>query len=101
MNESQKPATRAEAAAAVETLHAAEATIGAYTLPTTEVTLTDGPEPFLSLGIRRVLYIVGLAALVVAPTVGVNFPDYAEAITTAGNLLGAAALGTALANPTR
>jgi len=65
------------------------------------VTADPAPEPFLNLATRRVLYIVGLAALVVAPTVGVNFPEYAQAIETAGNLLGAAALGTALANPTR
>lgn len=103
MNE-PKPATRAEAAAAVEQLHTAEQTVAAYTGEhvTTELLSADpGPEPFLSLGTRRVLYIVGLAALVVAPTVGVNFPEYAQAIETAGNLLGAAALGTALANPTR
>jgi len=48
-----------------------------------------------------VLYLAGLTALVLAPSVGVNFPEYAQAIETAGNLLGAAALGTALANPTR
>ncbi len=66
------------------------------------VTLEETSDPaFLPLGVRRVLYIIGLAALVVAPTIGVNAPEYAQAITTAGNLLGVAALGTALANPSR
>lgn len=108
MNE-QKPATRAEAAAAVEQIHEAEQTVGAFTgelvtaPPLPYITLDSAPsaEPFLSLSVRRVLYLLGLAALVAAPTVGVNFPEYADAINVAGNLLGAAALGTALANPTR
>ncbi len=58
-------------------------------------------DEFLPLAWRRVLYILGLAALVVAPTIAVEFAAYGAAITTAGNLLGAAALGTALANPSR
>ena len=68
--------------------------------PTYELT-AEPAEPFLSLTVRRVLYLAGLTALVLAPSVGVNLPEYAQAIETAGNLLGAAALGTALANPTR
>ncbi len=59
------------------------------------------PGEFMPLPVRRVLYLVGLAALIVAPSIAVEFPAYGQAIETAGNLLGAAALGTALANPTR
>lgn len=94
--------SRADAAAAADRLSHArddERAISTYT-GTIELAGATSPE-FLPLAVRRVLYIVGLAALVVAPTVGVEFPEYAQAITTAGNLLGAAALGTALANPPR
>lgn len=56
---------------------------------------------FLPLNVRRGLYLAGLAALVIAPLLAPNWPEYADAITTSGNLLGAVGLGTALANPTR
>lgn len=70
--------------------------------PTYEATLEAGKaDQFLGLATRRVLYVAGLAALVVAPVLGVTLPEYATALTTAGNLLGSVAIGTALANPTR
>ena len=69
--------------------------------PLTRREIAAGAPELLSLPIRRVLYLVGLAALVVAPVVTVHAADYGNAIAAAGNLLGAVALGTALAHPTR
>lgn len=75
------------------------------TSPATRASVRAGHDvdagEFLPLAWRRVIYLLGLAALVVAPSVAVQLPEYGEAITTAGNLLGAAGLGTALANPSR
>lgn len=112
MRESQEmnahiPTTRAEAADAARTLHTSEQVVAEYVGTTGPVAVAElvavaddvAPE-FLPLGVRRVLYILGLVALVAAPVIGVEFPDYETAITTGGNLLGAAAIGTALANPT-
>jgi hypothetical protein len=65
------------------------------------VELVAEPDPFLPLAARRVLYVAGLAAVVVAPILAVQFPDYAAAVLAAGAPLTAAALGTALANPKR
>ena len=60
------------------------------------------PAPaFLSLPTRRVLYVAGLAAVVISPILAVQFPEYAAAVLSAGAPLTAAALGTALANPSR
>ena len=53
---------------------------------------------FLPVAVRRVLYVVGLAATVVAPILGVEFPEYREAFMSGGMILQAAALGTAIAN---
>ena len=53
---------------------------------------------FLPVAVRRVLYVVGLAATVAAPILGVEFPEYSEAFTSGGMILQAAALGTAIAN---
>lgn len=66
-------------------------------------TPTPTPEEshFLPLVARRVLYVIGLIGAVAAPIVAVTNPEYAGAIVTASSLLSAAALGTALANPTR
>lgn len=66
-----------------------------------EAVLVGDSDDFLTLRTRRVLYLLGLAALVVAPILTPTLPEYAAAITTSGNLLGAVGLGTALANPTR
>jgi hypothetical protein len=84
-----QPQTRAELSARDES-------------PTYQTSLLEVDRPeFLPLGIRRTLYLVGLAALVAAPFAAVQFPDYGSAFTTVGNLLGAVGLGTALANPSR
>lgn len=56
---------------------------------------------FLPLGVRRVLYVVALAGAAVAPVIAVTQPEYAGAIVTGSSVLSAAALGTALANPSR
>mgnify|MGYP003505354069 FL=1 len=53
---------------------------------------------FLPVAVRRVLYVVGLAAAVVAPILGVEFPEYRDAIMSGGIILQAAAFGTAIAN---
>ncbi|MCC2034110.1 hypothetical protein [Microbacterium allomyrinae] len=59
-------------------------------------------EPaFLPLVVRRSLYLLGIAGLVAGPLIGVQLPEYGDAIATGGALLGSIALGTALANPTR
>ncbi|KRC60926.1 hypothetical protein ASE14_08170 [Agromyces sp. Root81] len=58
------------------------------------------PE-LLPLNVRRVLYLLGIAALVAGPVVAVQMPEYGTAIISAGNMLGAVGLGTALANPRR
>jgi len=68
--------------------------------PTAMFTAAE-PDELLSLRTRRVLYLAGLAALVVGPVIAVQFPDYGAAIVSGGNMLGAVGLGTALANPTR
>lgn len=66
------------------------------------VELVADPEPeFLPLNVRRVLYVIALGALVAAPSIAVELPAYGSAIESAGNLLAIAAVGTALANPTR
>ena len=59
------------------------------------------PSPFLSLGVRRVLYLAGLAGAAIAPVLAVTMPEYAAAIVAGAGVLNAAALGTALANPSR
>lgn len=56
---------------------------------------------FLPLPVRRVLYVLSLAGSVAAPVLAVSSPEYAAAIVTAAGVLSAAALGTALANPSR
>jgi hypothetical protein len=56
---------------------------------------------FLPLPVRRVLYVLALAGFVTAPVLAVTSPDYAAAIVTGAGVLGSAALGTALANPSR
>lgn len=58
-------------------------------------------EGFLSLGVRRVLYLAGLAGAAIAPVLAVTHPEYAAGIVAGSGVLTAAALGTALANPSR
>nr|WP_278101888.1 hypothetical protein [Microbacterium proteolyticum] len=66
------------------------------------VGVIEDPRPeFLPLPVRRVLYVLGLAAAVTAPVLAVSAPEYAAAIVTGAGILNAAALGTALANPSR
>ena len=48
--------------------------------------------------IRLALYLLGLAAAVAAPIIGVAAPDYGTAASTASGILVAAALGTAATN---
>jgi hypothetical protein len=60
------------------------------------------PAPeFLPLPIRRGGYVVALLLVVAAPIVAVSSPEYAAAILAAAAPLEAAALGLALANPSR
>lgn len=59
------------------------------------------PNQFLPLGVRRVLYVVSLAGTAIAPVLAVTNPEYAAAIVAGSGVLNAAALGTALANPSR
>ncbi|RZU66741.1 hypothetical protein EV379_3107 [Microterricola gilva] len=54
---------------------------------------------FLPLSVRRGLYLVALAAAVAAPFVAIAAPEYAPPVVTASSILAAAAVGTALANP--
>lgn len=68
---------------------------------TTELEGVALAPDFLPLAFRRVLYVLGLAGAVAAPVLAVTSPDYAVAIVTASGLLTAAALGTALANPSK
>lgn len=56
---------------------------------------------FLPLPVRRVLYIGALVGAVAAPVIAVTSPDYAAAIITGSSVLSAAALSTALANPSK
>ncbi len=64
-------------------------------------TLEGGGNGFLSLGVRRVLYIVAIAVTAIAPVLAVTRPEYAAAIVAGAGVLNTAALGTALANPAR
>jgi hypothetical protein len=102
VSDSTPPQTRQEAAVRAES---AESEPQPAELPTVlygTAELLEAPsEDFLPLNVRRVLYLAGLAALVVAPLISVQAGEYGEAIATAGNLLGAVGLGTALANPSR
>ena len=66
-----------------------------------EAEFVSSGDQFLPLTGRRVLYVLGLAGLAIAPVLAVTNPDYAVAVTSSATLLGTAALGTALANPTR
>ena len=62
----------------------------------------DDLEPedssFLPVAVRRVLYVLGLTATIAAPILGVELPEYREGFQSAGMILQAAALGTAIAN---
>jgi hypothetical protein len=60
-----------------------------------------GVPDFLPLVGRRAAYVAALLLVVAAPIVAVSSPDYAAAILAAAAPLEAAALGVALANPTR
>ncbi len=66
-----------------------------------EAVLVDERPEFLPLAVRRVLYVLSLAGSVAAPVLAVTSPEYAAAIVTGAGILNAAALGTALANPSR
>jgi hypothetical protein len=63
--------------------------------------LVSESDSFLSLGVRRVLYLAGLAGAALAPVLAVTHPEYAAGIVAGSGVLTAAALGTALANPSR
>lgn len=64
--------------------------------------LREAGEPhFLPLPVRRVLYVLALVGAVGAPILAVSNPEYAAAVVTGAGILNAAALGTALANPSR
>ena len=89
------PQTRAEARAAAETSDDSVVSEGEHYGEAHE------PERFLPLGVRRVLYVIALAAFAAGPVLAVTHPEYGTAIITSGNVLGTAAIGTALANPTR
>lgn len=65
------------------------------------VELVAEPDGFMPLGIRRALYILGLAGAAIAPVLAVTHPEYAAGIVAGSGVLTAAALGTALANPSR
>lgn len=80
------PQTRAEAREPVEFV---------------EAELVAEPDGFMPLGIRRGLYILGLAGAAIAPVLAVTHPEYAAGIVAGSGVLTAAALGTALANPSR
>lgn len=56
---------------------------------------------FLPLPVRRVLYVTAIIADVAAPFIAVTQPEYAAAAVSASGALSVAALGTALANPSR
>lgn len=100
MSDPTPPQTRQEAAARAESAENAQPDeLPTFQFATAEI-VTER-EDFLPLNVRRVLYLAGLAALVVAPLISVQAGDYGDAIATAGNLLGAVGLGTALANPSR
>lgn len=77
----------------------AGAAYGVSYAATAELVAGEQSPAFLPLGTRRVLYVVALAATVVAPVLAISAPEYAAAIVTAGGTLQVAALGTALANP--
>ena len=63
--------------------------------------LTSASADFLPLNVRRILYVIALVGAVVAPGVAIVAPEWSAAIMTASSTLAAAALGTALANPSR
>lgn len=88
------PTTRAERAALLDEYQTLEP------VEFGEVEFIDRPE-FLPLAVRRVLYVLALAGNVAAPVLAISAPEYAAAIVTGSAVLGAAALGTALANPSR
>jgi hypothetical protein len=61
--------------------------------------VADSAPEFLTLPVRRVLYIAALAGAVAAPILAVTNPEYAAAIVTGSSLLTTAAVGGALASP--
>ena len=63
--------------------------------------IEEGSAAFLPLAARRVLYVLALAGAAAAPVVALSHPELATAIITAAGVLNVAALGTALANPSR
>lgn len=100
MTDQDKPQTRAEAR---ELTYPGADSDGLYrTLEPIELgeVVVDDPA-FLPLGIRRVLYLIAIAALFAGPLIAVQLPEYGNAIVTGGNTLAAIAIGTALANPKR
>ncbi|MEF3405780.1 hypothetical protein [Agromyces sp. CCNWLW203] len=81
--------------------HAADEPISYELEPVAYAELEADSASFLPLAARRVLYVLGLAGVVVAPVLAISQPEYATAIVTSSGILTAAALGTALANPSR
>jgi hypothetical protein len=63
--------------------------------------LVADSSTFLPLAARRVLYVLALAGAAAAPVLALSSPELATAIVTAAGVLNVAALGTALANPSR
>lgn len=64
-----------------------------------ELEAVDTAPEFLTLPIRRVLYVSALVGAVAAPILAVTQPEYAAAIITGSSILTTAAVGGALASP--
>ncbi len=96
-----EPQTRAEAREASVAAAIDAAVADAYVPTVTAELGTVEREGFLSLGVRRVLYLAGLAGAALAPVLAVTHPEYAAGIVAGSGVLTAAARGTALANPSR
>jgi hypothetical protein len=63
--------------------------------------IAESAPAFLPLAARRVLYVLALAGAAAAPVVALSHPELSVAIVTSAGILNVAALGTALANPSR
>ncbi|QCQ16980.1 hypothetical protein [Microbacterium sp. RG1] len=93
----KRPATRAEARELVEDAQAGGPSSTTFVVEELQAASSE----FLPLNVRRVLYVVAIAGLAVAPFFQTSAADLALSIQSASSLLGSVALGAALANPTR
>lgn len=91
------PRTRAEARQVVESAQAGGPSSTEFVVGE----LQSASSEFLPLNVRRVMYVLAIAGLAVAPFFQTAAPDLALSIQSASSLLGSVALGAALANPTR